>query len=325
MVDFVVGEPSYMDTSLKELGIDHVSCKWQKFKDQEGKPVIEDYKKLENRDVVLFLRKRLEEEPNLYLQKFKLMAFYLKENAKCNHVTGVMPYLPYSRQDKAFSEEEPVSIDMIAEELSSRVDSFVTVSPHFQRGEGKLERFSNDAYCLSGFKMIGDGIESIAESWEIEDLVVMSPDSGNLEQAKTLAQRLNCDFDYFEKSRDDSGISIKDKSLDLEGKDVIIPDDILNSGDTMISATGKIINESPRSIVVAFVHGVFNNSSETLRDFGERMWLMGKSLNKDKISLRAIYTDTILGVNFPSPLANISTSVKIVPYVAEYLKSRVAK
>ncbi|PKP58307.1 MAG: phosphoribosylpyrophosphate synthetase, partial [Candidatus Altiarchaeales archaeon HGW-Altiarchaeales-2] len=112
-----------------------------------------------------------------------------------------------------------------------------------------------------------DAFSEIAKYFKnLKNPKVISPDEGALDTAKECAKILKCESNYLVKKRDrvTGKIVIKDKNLGVEGKDVLIADDIISSGGTMIEALKVIKKQSPASINLACVHGVFCDAENFL-------------------------------------------------------------
>ncbi len=161
-------------------------------------------------------------------------------------VTAVIPYMGYARQDKKFNEGESISIRAVARLIESYAREVVTVNIH-----------SKDA--AEHFKKLKevDAMPLIGEYYSGRDVVMVSPDLGSYERVKVCAKHAGCDFDYLEKRRIDAeNVEIKPKSLDVEGKNVVIVDDIISTGGTMVEATKMLLKAGAKSVECACVHAV---------------------------------------------------------------------
>jgi len=159
---------------------------------------------------------------------------------------AVIPYMGYARQDKKFNEGEAISIRAVARMIESYAEAVVTVNIH-----------SKDA--ASYFKKLVevDAMPIIGEFYSKRDVVMVSPDLGSYERVKVCAEHAGCEFDYLEKKRIDAErVEIKPKSLDVRGKDVVIVDDIISTGGTMVEATKMLLQAGAKSVECACVHAV---------------------------------------------------------------------
>ncbi len=159
---------------------------------------------------------------------------------------AVVPYMGYARQDKVFQEGEAVSIKIVAEMLESRAEEVVTVNIHSNEAASHFKRLMN----LDAMPLLG---EYFAE----KDVVMVSPDKGSVERVKIAAKHAGCEWDYMEKRRIDAEtVEITPKSIDVEGKDVVIVDDIISTGGTVVEAAKILYRLGAKSVIAACVHAV---------------------------------------------------------------------
>jgi ribose-phosphate pyrophosphokinase len=170
-----------------------------------------------------------------------------REQAK--KIMVVIPYYGYARQDKQFKEGEAVSAEAIARLISMNADTIFTVDPH---KDHILEYFTVPACGISA-------VIPIAEYLQKKDIdLILAPDAGALERAKTAASFLGCDVDYLEKKRIDcSTIQINPKNLYVRNKRVSIIDDIIATGGTMAKSIHELKKQGAKEIYVACTHGLF--------------------------------------------------------------------
>lgn len=150
-------------------------------------------------------------------------------------ITLVAPYLAYARQDKKFNPGEAISIRALAKIYSNIVDKLITINPH----ETHIKDFFTIPFIY------GDAVPKLAEyvKDKLNDPIVLAPDKGALEFAKTASKILNAEYDYLEKTRlSPTEIQIAPKTLDAKDRDVFIVDDIISTGGTMATAV-KLLKE----------------------------------------------------------------------------------
>ncbi|MBO8180395.1 MAG: ribose-phosphate diphosphokinase [Archaeoglobus sp.] len=164
---------------------------------------------------------------------------------------AVVPYMGYARQDKVFQEGEAVSIKILAEILESKAEEVITVNIHSREAASHFKNLKN----LDAMPLIG---KHFAE----KDVVMISPDKGSLERVKTAAKRAACEWDYMEKRRiDATTVEITPKSIDVEGKDVVIVDDIISTGGTVAEAAKILYSLGAKSVSAACVHAVLADNA----------------------------------------------------------------
>ena len=165
------------------------------------------------------------------------------------NITLVAPYLAYARQDKKFNPGEAISIRALAKIYSNIVDKLITINPH----ETHIKEFFTIPFIY------GDANPKLAEyvKDKLENPIVLAPDKGALEFAKTASEILNAEYDYLEKTRlSPTEIQIAPKTLDAKDRDVLIVDDIISTGGTMATAVKLLKEQGAKKIIAACVHPV---------------------------------------------------------------------
>ncbi len=168
-------------------------------------------------------------------------------------VTAVVPYLGYARQDKEFLSGEGVTLGLIAHLMRSvGVRRLATVDIHSAEG---LSFFSFPAYSVSGIPPLVDATRAL----NLGDSVVISPDFGGSKRTEAFAQLYGAPFLRLTKTRDrqSGAVKIKDEKLDVSGKDVILVDDVVTTGGTVIASSEMVMKQGARRVAVACSHGMF--------------------------------------------------------------------
>ena len=214
----------------------------KRFADQEVYVRIEE--NLHNEDVVII--QTTYPDPNI------IELFLLQDavaDMKPKTITVVAPYYGYGRQDKKFLDGEAISARAIAEHISLHADLFITVDPHKDR---ILKFFKISVKSCSA-------VPVIAEYFKQKHIdFVLAPDKGALPRAQQVSKILGCGYDYMEKTRIDSQtVKIQPKNLDVQKKNVVIIDDIISTGGTMIQSVKELKKQGAKEISVACTHGLF--------------------------------------------------------------------
>ena len=165
-------------------------------------------------------------------------------------VTAVVPYLAYARQDKRFLPGEANSIETFIKLVeASGTDRFLTVNIH---KEDVLRRFSIPSENLSAITLL-------AEHFKNKGLVgafSLAPDKGALELAKEADSVLNGGCGWLRKERDrlTGEIRVEEKKFNIEGRDVIVFDDIISTGGTIAAAVEKLKMHGAMRVYAACAH-----------------------------------------------------------------------
>lgn len=258
-IDFVVGPiDNFSENIAKEFGAEFIELEKKVFTDFELRPrVLAEGKNFEGKNVLVVNRQKSgkDADPNKMLVELLFTTKNLSEkNAKVN---VLMPYFVYAMQDKIFRAGEPLSAKYVLELLKNAgAKKVFVVSSHMQRKEGKLEYCDGvESYTISAFPVVG---KYLKENYQLNNPVVISPDLTAGDDAREVAETLGASVETIEKHRDvDTYESTEKHNIqDLGGKDVVIVDDIAETGGTMAKAIGICKKNNAGKIVCAVVHPV---------------------------------------------------------------------
>jgi ribose-phosphate pyrophosphokinase len=195
-------------------------------------------------------------QDNRLMQLAFMAAAAKKSNAR--KVTAIVPYLAYARQDKIFLQGENVSIETVAQMLKAAgVDALVTVNIH---DESTLSKFPFPAKNLSAIPLLAEYFVQKG----CKKAFALAPDKGAMYIAQQAQKVLQGEAGHLEKQRDryTGQTSQTGKGLNVKGKTVIIFDDIISTGGTIIGAT-KILRElGAAHVYTACVHGLLIGDAE---------------------------------------------------------------
>jgi ribose-phosphate pyrophosphokinase len=177
----------------------------------------------------------------------------LKENG-AGKVTTVVPYFGYGRQDKCFKDGENLTSKTISKHIEISSDEFYSVNLHKKH---ILDFFKIPAKELDAGPILGEYFKT----HELEAPVVIGPDNGAERLAAGVADVLNCPYDYLEKKRLGPGqVEMKPKKIDVAGKDVILVDDIIDTGGTMVEAMKMLLAQGAANILIGTIHPVLTGN-----------------------------------------------------------------
>ena len=210
--------------------------------------------RFEGEDVVLVQSTRRDED---------LLELFLLEDAiregGARSLRLVIPYFGYSRQDRRFFPGEAVSARSMARRLEVDADMVITVDLHspFNR-----EIFSKPMREVSGVPAIARLLRR-----RPVDLLV-SPDKGAVERCQRMADLLHKPFLSLQKKRIDSEhveITLPEDAPDITGKHVVILDDVISTGGTIVETAQVLRKVGAEKVIAACTHGLF------LKDAFERI------------------------------------------------------
>ncbi|MEL9970561.1 MAG: ribose-phosphate pyrophosphokinase [Metallosphaera sp.] len=172
-------------------------------------------------------------------------------------VTAVVPYLAYSRQDRRFLDGEAISVKTILNLIHSLgASTFITVEPHHPES---LSYFPGEVKVVDPLPSLAREIAKV-----VKRPFVLGPDRGAAGRAERLARELNCDFSYLEKERDRRTGEIKVRGVglpSLKGFDVILVDDIVSTGGTLLEASKIAYSLGAESVNVVAAHMLLVNGA----------------------------------------------------------------
>ncbi len=168
--------------------------------------------------------------------------------AGADHVTTVIPYMGYARQDTSFEPGQPVSARAMARALSSGTDRVLTVNPH---EPAITEFFGVPAETVDAAAQLADPLPE-----DLTEPVFLSPDEGAVDIAETVQDAYGRGrVDYFEKTRlSGSEVEIEPRDADVDGRDVVLTDDIVATGSTMAESVAALDDMGAARVYVTCVH-----------------------------------------------------------------------
>jgi len=262
MLMIIVGD-NLAKSLAEELGAKHINIERRVFPDGELCPRIEmtdeykdNEKAFDGEDVVLTFQKFRNETPNDYVMNFLITLRNLKDLGS-KKVICVFPYMTYARQDQKFRDGEPFTVDILAKLLNfSGADYFITLTSHTHRRDDIIDLFGEcEAYNVSGIPALAEQVKKM----KLENPFVLGPDGESIQWAKEMADIIGTDgYAALKKKRDVNTGQIQTitENIDLKSKDVVIVDDIISTGKTMINAINFSRESGAKSVTLAAVHGL---------------------------------------------------------------------
>ena len=224
------------------LGLTLSPTKTARFPDGEIDVVVED----SCHDQVVYIVQSLAIKPNSYLIELLLMADCAKRlGAKA--VVAVIPYLAYMRQDRIQS-HHAYAAPAVAKMLSQAFDHIIYVEPHVSQVSGFFSIPVNEISTAALFK------KHLLKR-QLDHAVVVSPDAGGLKRAELVKGR-DTPIAVIEKTRSEEGIEMNQVLGDVSGKDCVIIDDVIASGQTIIQAASLLKQHGAQSVYVYATHAV---------------------------------------------------------------------
>lgn len=165
-----------------------------------------------------------------------------------------VPYFGYSRQDKRFKPGEAISARAIGHLLASRCDGIIVFDLHAPK---VLQDLPVPVAFTSAMPELAQHLQQT-----VNPDFILSPDKGAIDRASAVAQAIDCEFSYLEKTRIDAHTIVhKAKNLDVDGKIVAIVDDMIATGGTICRAAEALRSQGAVEVHAACSHGLFTGGA----------------------------------------------------------------
>lgn len=235
----------------KSLGCDILNFESRKFPDGERYIRIIDNCKGEDVCIVQSMYK----DPSNLLMEYVLLVDAVV-GAGAARVIGVIPYLPYLRQDSRFKSGEALSSKVFVDLLESSATSMIfVVDPHLHRIKNLNMLFNVPAFNISAMPALA---EYLTNNYSLNDPLVVAPDEEAQQWASIVARELNVNYVVATKVRSgDNSVEITHSDLDVRGKDIVVVDDIISTGGTLAKITSDIKSLGAGNVIGLVTHGLF--------------------------------------------------------------------
>jgi len=200
---------------------------------------------------------------------------------KAHRITVIMPYLYESRQDKRSSRESLDCAVALQELVNMGVESIITFDAHNPSVQNAipLQTFESVPPTYQFIKALLRSAPDI--SIDPAHVMVISPDEGAMGRAVYLANSLGVDVGMFYKRRDYTTIvdgrnpivAHEFLGANVEGKDVIIIDDMISSGDSMIHTAKELKARKANRVFICSTFGLFTNGLAKFDEAFEKGWI----------------------------------------------------
>lgn len=183
------------------------------------------------------------------------------KRASAKTISAVMPYFGYARQDRKDQPRVAITAKLMANLLTvAGADRIITMDLHAAQIQGYFDIPFDHLYGSSVFR----------EKIELhkKNLVVVSPDVGGIKIARAYAKMLDCGLVVIDKRRPKQNLAeVMNIIGDVEGKDILIVDDLIDTAGTFVSAIDALKEKGAQEIFGAITHPVLSgNALERIRD-----------------------------------------------------------
>lgn len=214
-------------------------------------------------------------------------------------INVVIPYMPYARSDKKDQPRVGITARLLANMLETAgADRYITIDLH----AGQIQGFFNiPGDALTAFHLLSDHVLD----QQIENLVVVSTDLGFAKKGRNWAEKLGTPLVIIEKRRTGNDSQSEALSIigEVRGKNVLLVDDEVLTGGSVVNATNLLRDEGARDIYLAFTHPVLaGNAYERL----------------EKLEFKEIITTNTMPIPPEKQLPNM-TILSVAPLLGEVI------
>jgi len=217
----------------------------------DGEAQIEIRENVRGRDVYIIQSTCSPVNDNL--MELLLMIDAVKRSA-ARKVTAVIPYFGYARQDKKVAPRVPISAKLVADMIvKAGAQRVITVDLHAGQLQGFFDIPVDNLYAAP---VLGDHAASI---FNMDELVVVSPDAGGVERARAFAKRLGAEWAIVDKHRNaPNQIGAMTVVGNVKGKKAIVLDDMVDTAGTLTEASRVIIEQGAKEVYAFCSHPVLS-------------------------------------------------------------------
>lgn len=239
----------------KELDCEFLSAEQKEFPD--GEIYVRIPGEVEGEEVVVVQSTHYPPNQN-YMELFLLLD--AARDLGAEKVSAVIPYFAYARQDKRFEPGEAVSLGTVAKLIeSSGAEELFTLELHAHRIGPVPEYLDIPAQNLTAAPVLAEYID---RNFDLKDPVILGPDEEAKKWAEKAGEAIDADWDFMVKKRlGPEEVEITPRELEVEGRDVVIIDDIISTGGTVSEAIQIIKDRGAVDVYAACTHPVLSEDA----------------------------------------------------------------
>lgn len=178
------------------------------------------------------------------------------KRASARHITAVIPYFGWARQDRKDKPRVPIGAKLVANLLQAAgATRIMTMDLHADQIQGFFERPVDHLFASSIFL-------PYLESLNLDNLCIASPDMGGSKRAYAYSKYLNCDVVICYKQRKQANvIDTMELIGDVEGKNVVLVDDMVDTAGTLVKAAKIMKERGALSVRAVATHAILSGNA----------------------------------------------------------------
>ncbi|MBI3625012.1 MAG: ribose-phosphate pyrophosphokinase [Candidatus Rokubacteria bacterium] len=175
------------------------------------------------------------------------------KRASARRITAVLSYYGYARQDRKVQPRVPITAKLVADLITAAgCQRVLALDLHAGQIQGFFDIPVDHLFAAPVM------IDYLGKK-DLTDPVVVAPDAGGVERARAIAKRIRAGLAIIDKRREGTNVSVFMHLIgDVKGRDVVIIDDMIDTGGTLIQAVEALKREGARRILACSVHAVLS-------------------------------------------------------------------
>ena len=236
----------------KKINADFIPAETTIFPDGESKLTL---KKIPKKGLIVIVQST---SPPVDTNLLQLLSMISQARRFSSKIYAIIPYMGYARQDRSFLNGEIITISVVAKMLKiAGAKKIIVVDIHSKIA---LKHFKIKTENVSAIPKLVNYFKKI----KLKNPLVVSPDTGGSVRAKEFAKQFNTDFISLKKHRNrkTGKVSIQSSKINVKNRDLILVDDMISSGGSIIKATQFLKKHGAGRIFVACSHAILINDAE---------------------------------------------------------------
>lgn len=179
------------------------------------------------------------------------------KRASAGRITAVIPYYGYARQDRKVQPRVPISAKMVADLVAAvGTNRVLTVDLHAGQIQGFFNIPVDNLYAAPVL------LDYVRSRYDVNNLVIVSPDAGGVERARSFAKRLSCSIAIIDKRREKANeCEIMNVIGDVKGRETLLLDDMVDTAGTMVQAAAALNGKGAKKVSAACTHAVLSGAA----------------------------------------------------------------
>ena len=216
----------------------------------DGEIRVEIHDNIRGRDV--FIIQSTCDPCNDNLMEMLILADACKR-ASAGRITAVIPYYGYARQDRKVASRAPITAKLVADLITTAgIDRVLTVDLHAGQIQGFFNRPVDNLFALP---LLVRELEKVCD----KESIIVSPDAGGVERARSFAKKLDVGLAIVDKRRSaPNEAAVMHLIGNVEGKKAILVDDMIDTAGTLTKAAEAVMDHGAQSVMAAATHAVLS-------------------------------------------------------------------